>query len=343
MLTPSDLPDHLIAAHLEDCYGARVAGSTFLPFGADANAAAYRVAARDGATYFLKLRRNGFAEAALAVPAFLRRERAIAPVMAPLPAADGRLWTIAHGFGWALYPYVAGENAFNLPLSAAQWVALGRAVGAVHRANLPAALTGLLPREDYSPRLREAVLGWLAREAGRPHDDPVAAALAAFLAERRDEVRALVERAGVLGRDLARRAPPLVVCHADLHAWNVMVAEDGTLFVVDWDEVVLAPRERDLMFSGGGVGGIWRDPAEEALFYKGYGAAEVDRAALAYYRCERIVADVAAACEGVFGAQLSAEDRALELGFVTGQFAPGGVVEIAHRTFEEIAPPSPNV
>ena len=32
-----------------------------------------------------------------------------------------------------------------------------------------------------------------------------------------------------------------VVCHADLHANNVLVLADGGLAIVDWDEVMLAP------------------------------------------------------------------------------------------------------
>jgi spectinomycin phosphotransferase len=44
-----------------------------------------------------------------------------------------------------------------------------------------------------------------------------------------------------------------VLCHADLHTWNVLVDGDGRLWLVDWDEAILAPRERDLMFLVGGI------------------------------------------------------------------------------------------
>ena len=30
------------------------------------------------------------------------------------------------------------------------------------------------------------------------------------------------------------------------------------------------PKERDLMFIGGGVANVWNKPHEETLFYKGY-------------------------------------------------------------------------
>lgn len=32
--------------------------------------------------------------------------------------------------------------------------------------------------------------------------------------------------------------------------------------IVDWDEPIMAPKERDLMFIGGGVANVWNDPSE---------------------------------------------------------------------------------
>jgi spectinomycin phosphotransferase len=127
-----------------------------------------------------------------------------------------------------------------------------------------------------------------------------------------------------------------VLCHTDLHAGNILIAAGGGLYVVDWDELRLAPRERDLMFVGAGVGGVWNKPEEEALFYRGYGPVEVDGQVLAYYRYERIVQDVAAYCSHVFLSGRRDEDRSRGLRQLESQFHPGNVVEIAHRTYESL-------
>ena len=51
-----------------------------------------------------------------------------------------------------------------------------------------------------------------------------------------------------------------VLCHSDIHGGNILIADTGELYVVDWDDPILAPKERDLMFIGGGsastAGGI---------------------------------------------------------------------------------------
>jgi spectinomycin phosphotransferase len=167
--------------------------------------------------------------------------------------------------------------------------------------------------------------------------DPVAQRLAAFWRSKRDEIRAMVERAAVLGQALRARALPFVLCHSDLHAWNVLLGTDDEIAIVDWDNPVFAPKERDLMFIGGGVGAVWDTPREESLFYRGYGPTEIDPGALAYYRYERIVADLAAYGAEIFGAQGGVEDRENGLRQVIGQFQPHRVVEIAHQTYQRLA------
>jgi spectinomycin phosphotransferase len=89
----------------------------------------------------------------------------------------------------------------------------------------------------------------------------------------------------------SHRSRPLepVLCHSDIHAGNLLLTSDGDLYIVDWDNPILALKERDLMFIGGGVAGIWNKAREEALFYQGYGSSDINLIALTYYRYERII------------------------------------------------------
>jgi spectinomycin phosphotransferase len=91
------------------------------------------------------------------------------------------------------------------------------------------------------------------------------------------------------------------VCHTDIHTNNVLLAADQQVWIVDWDETILAPRERDLMFVIGG--GLRRElvaPHQEELFFQGYGTTTVDALAIAYYRYARAVSDIGYVGEQVF-------------------------------------------
>jgi aminoglycoside phosphotransferase (APT) family kinase protein len=97
-------------------------------------------------------------------------------------------------------------------------------------------------------------------------DDPVAVKLVAFLKEQYDEILDLVRRAHRLAPALQARSPEYVLCHSDIHAGNILIDTSGVLYIVDWDDPILAPKERDLMFIGGGVCGVWNKALQETLF-----------------------------------------------------------------------------
>ncbi len=331
MLQAPDIPEGLIVSHVRDAYGLPAEGALFLPLGADLNTAVYRIDTGGEARYFLKLRRGPCDEASVVLPRLLADQGA-GEALAAIRTRAGELYSRLQTFTLILYPFVEGVSGFDAPLSEGQWIELGAFVRRLHGVDLPPRLE--VPRERWSPEGRGSVADFLQRAAGRPSGDPVAARLSRLLEARGGDIRSIVERAGDLAAAVSSRGLPHVPCHTDLHAGNVLIAADGSLHVVDWDEPLLAPRERDLMFVGGGVGAVWNEPAGEALFYQGYGPVEVDRAALAYYRYERIVQDVAVVCRHVFLSGRRDDDRARGLRQLESQFLPGGVVAIAHRTYD---------
>jgi spectinomycin phosphotransferase len=148
---------------------------------------------------------------------------------------------------------------------------------------------------------------------------------------RRSEIGLIVERGGQLGLALQARSLELVLCHADIHAGNILIGADDGLYIVDWDNPMLAPKERDLALIGGGSG-AWHGRRQANQFYQGYGPAEVDRMALAYYRYERIIQDIAAFCEQLLLTDEGGEDRQQAYLYFTGQFSAGQEVENAFKT-----------
>jgi hypothetical protein len=82
------------------------------------------------------------------------------------------------------------------------------------------------------------------------------------------------------------------LCHVDIHAGNLHLRTGGaggpiSMYIVDLDNPCFAPKEHDLALIGGCH--LWSDRRQQALFYQGYGAIEVDRPALEHYFCERIM------------------------------------------------------
>jgi spectinomycin phosphotransferase len=332
MLEAPDLQKDRIAACLQDAYGLRVAQVTFLPLGADLNTAVYRAVADDGTPYFVKLRRGNFDEIAVTLPKFLS-DQGIGQIIAPLATRAGELRADLDTFKVILYPFVEGHNGYEIDLSDRHWVDLGAALRRIHSVAAPAGLARCIPPESYAPRWRDIVRASLGRAGGDTFADPAAARLAAFLMARRAEILDLVDRAERLAGVLAARSLEFVVCHSDIHAGNVLIDACAALYIVDWDNPILAPKERDLMYAGGAQFGSRRTPQEEELlFYLGYGPATIDPVALAYYRYERIVEDIAVFCEQLFLSSEGGEDREQSLRYLASNFLPNNTIEIAYNS-----------
>jgi spectinomycin phosphotransferase len=332
MLEEPNIQDEVIIACLRDEYGLLAAHVEFLPLGVDRNAAVYRVVA-DDVPYFLKLRRGDFDEICVALPRFLSEE-GMAHIMAPVTTETGRLWASLESFKAILYPLVEGRDGYQVGLSDRQWVEFGAALKSLHTAVLPPALKGRIRQETYSAQGRESVRTFLERAEDGPSEDPVDIQLNAFLQAKREKILDLVGRAEGLAQALQRQSPELTVCHSDLHAGNILIdAAHDAFYLVDWDEPVLAPKERDLMFVGGGLLGKWRTPPEEEkLFYQGYGPTQVDPIALAYFRYERIIQDIAVFCDRIFLKAESVEDREQSFHYLEFNFLPNDTIEIAYES-----------
>jgi spectinomycin phosphotransferase len=318
-----DLADDVLSGWLQTSYGLRAAEIGFLPLGADWNTAVYRVVTDNGSVYFLKLRGGVFDEASVAVPQLLHEQR-LAPVIPPLPVRDGRLWTRMEPFAVVLYPFVEGRDGYQVALSDVQWMELGAAVRGIQAARLPEALAGCVSRERFTPQWGEILGSFQARAERERFDEPVAAEMAALLRAESGRIGKVVARAEQLATRLRDRAPAQVLCHGDMHAGNVLVSADGALRVVDWDTLVFAPPERDLEQVGGGWGGT----REAELFYRGFGAAEIDQEALAYYRYHRVLEDLMVACEQLLARGEGGENRAAELSLAARVLRPGGAVDV---------------
>ena len=84
------------------------------------------------------------------------------------------------------------------------------------------------------------------------------------------------------------------------------------------------------MFVGAGLGGSGHTlQEEETLFYQGYGQTEVNPIAMAYYRYERIIEDIAVYCVQIFLSDEGGEDRERALENLKSNYLPNSTIEIA--------------
>jgi spectinomycin phosphotransferase len=104
-------------------------------------------------------------------------------------------------------------------------------------------------------------------------------------------ILAYLKRLEVLGATARESSRTSVVCHTDLHGGNLMVDDAGKLYIVDWENAILAPPEHDLfMFAG--------DERFRTIFVPSYEAGlarmKLDAGLLSFYTYRRVLEDLTA-------------------------------------------------
>ena len=333
----TDIKDEFIIKFLWNAYGLDVEKILLLPMGADFNTFVYRVTTVSKTDYFLKLRSSDFFDASVLVPKYLAAV-GVKQVILPLVSKTGQLWMHIASFTVILYPWVEGRNGMEAKLSDQQWIEFGKTIKNFHNAKLPATVTSSVKHETFSPKWREKLNAFLGRIEEESFKEPVAAEMATFLKSKNAEILNLIKRAQELALILLKQPLEYILCHADLHGWNLLIDQAGALFIVDWDTLIFAPKERDLMFIGvGRIGDSGRAPLEEAeLFYQGYGQTKINQHAISYYCFERIIQDICEYCEQIFLLNQDKDCLLQSFEYLKSNFLPGGTIERAWLLSEMI-------
>ena len=240
MLDDPGFDEDELAAALRSVWGVAASTFTFVP-GYDMRAATY-VVGTDGERLFLKVHLGTPPDAPLVVPSALL-EAGVPNVLAPIPTVtSGLSYGMGAGRNLVLYPFIAGRNAMVAGMNADQWRTFGSTLRAVHDSKIVDRFAGRLPVETFGLASAATVRHALDRAHRAVGESNAAERLAAFLRDQTEQIGAIMERAEALGAHLATRRFEPVLCHADIHAANILVAEDGRIFLDRLGRTAESPR-----------------------------------------------------------------------------------------------------
>ncbi len=333
MHEPPNIPVERLCACLRERYDLVAVTLEFLPRGYDYRAGVYRVVSEQGTVYLLKVTSRPLYEPGCLVPRYLR-DLGITAVVAPLPTASGSLWMRLAEWTVLVYPFIEGDTSLT-GMTDAQWQETGSVFRRIHQAQLPPDGFPSVRQERFDPT---EYLQWVRvfetqhLPAQHAESDAAHSLRATWLAHQ-PTIHTAVTTLEQLAAALQSRTLPYVIAHADLHPANLLRDPAGRVFVLDWDEVMLAPKERDFIFI--------REPQAHA-FWEGYGSRagdEIDWIALTYFRWERVIQDLIEEAQQVlFRDDVSADAQATAARRFATSFMAGNNVDAAFAAAAHLPP-----
>jgi spectinomycin phosphotransferase len=230
-----------------------------------------------------------------------------------------------------LFPYINGQSGWNISLSKEQFIEFGKFMYNLHSANIPNKYTTNIITENYNKGYRENVKNIMGNIKNKNHGHSVIIDFINCLKDNKNIIIEMILSAENIIKEIINEDQKMCLCHGDIHAGNILI-DNNDFYIVDWDTLILAPKERDLMFIGGGIGGKWNKEKEVEYFYAGYGnELSVDKKLIKYYRYERIIQDIYEFYQQIMDKNTEEEERKLCFELFKKQFEQNNVVEIAMK------------
>jgi len=325
-----NIPEERLQAYLQDQYGFAPVTLEYLPLGLDYQAGVYRVVSEQGTPYLLKVTSRSLYEPSCLVPRYLK-DQGITSVVAPIPTSSGALWARLEEWTVIVYPFLDGETSWT-GMTDEKWKEVGSIFQRIHQVILPPFGFESLRKETFDPT---EYARWVrAFETQHAHSEGGSAterALRSSWMAYQPTIHTVVTSLEKLAEVLQSRSLPYVICHADLHPANLLRDHPGHMFVIDWDEVMLAPKERDFIFVKESLADSEALPGTPA-FFQGYGQTEIDWIALTYFRYERVIQDLIACAQEVFYRDdLGEETKADSFQLFRSILAEGGEIDAASQ------------
>jgi len=323
MLEKPLIDEDQIILCLQESYALGVVSLEFLPIGSDPNSWVYKITSDNG-KYFLKIKKGEIYEPSIFIPSYLKGI-GIEQVVAPLRTQLDELSVKLNDFTLILYPFIEGRVGMKVGLTDEQWRELGSVLKEIHSVQPPADLLQRVNKENFLLKWNLVIERLQDVITGGNTVDVFQIELSSFWKEKLGEIEHIVKRAKELGQELQSKRLDFVLCHTDVHTANIILSPKGEMFIIDWDNPIFAPKERDLMFIVG-------QEKNEKLFFEGYGKVEIDPVALAYYRYEWVVQEFADYGERMFFMSgVGEETKKDALKSFVELFQPDDVVEAAYR------------
>lgn len=293
MKTAPDVDMTALQRDLAAGYGIHAVNITFLPHGECSWG--YRIDTAGGEAYFLKLFRNSSLPAWAAQLVYrLHVVCHIRQVSYPLPARSGDVLNTLGGLQAAVFPFINGQSLFDLSSRRETLYQLGRLLAQLHSCH---------ELDLQCPRV-EQFDAWGLESYHRVLE--ACSSLQALPGAAGDAQRLLRPLSGrlenllenlLLFQQKARQCTfKHCICHGDPTPGNILVAPGGEPYLIDWDDVILAPRERDLVFWE--QDDVFFENVPSSPVLDGYrsitGSFELDPDIIGFYQRQWTVGEIAA-------------------------------------------------
>jgi len=274
-LTESKIDKSLLKRVIQENFGISVISLTLVPKWEAARACI--VESSEHTNFFLKIYSDdSIPDSAFRFAHDLYAKAGITNITHPLATSNGQMRIQLGDFHIALFDLISGTTGEQDKLTDRQLERLGELLARIHQSKTVIGEYSVRERFEIPFRDRLVAIFNGISEISR-NSTKYTTQLKFFLEPHRKRFTEELERLGELQRKVRRKSLEFVNCHGEPSPGNVLSSSSGEVYLLDWDDPIFAPKEKDLLF--------FKDNIEPVM--KGYSLFSkdnnIDRDVLEFY------------------------------------------------------------
>ena len=244
MVTKPNITQNELINLLNESYPLQVKSLTFLPKGEVSWV--YIVESIETTKYLLKIHKAKV----LPVERFqllsdLHEKAGINGLTYPLPTKNGALQINILGYPSVIFNYIGGKTAHESKPTDKDYERFGTLLAEIHQAvkviDYPVKETFNIPTKDDFLKVLSHLDGGYRIDGIKKDPFNILKPLCARLEKELSALESLQSQLRSSNLDF-------VLCQGEPSPGNIMVGNDGEPYLIDWDEPIVAPKEKDLLF-----------------------------------------------------------------------------------------------
>lgn len=244
MLTEPNIDKNIIKSKIEENYDLHVPNLSFVQGGECSWG--YKVETDSGINYFLKIHEDlDEYKVRFDLTYKLFTYCGIKNITHPINTQKGDLVFFLDKYPSALFSFISGTIAAERDLNEKQRFTLGELLGRIHKAK--ETIGEFVLKENFRYAYKDHLLQNIEKANFlKNHESAYIQKVAQLLINNKDTIIEKLHKLEILGNQLRMQNLDFVICHGEPHNWNIMTSDNEEVFLIDWDDCLFAPKEKDL-------------------------------------------------------------------------------------------------
>ena len=260
-----------LQSFLSDAYNLEITEMIFIPRGECSWG--YKIVTPDN-LYFVKIYATlDVTEEAFQLTYDLYQKCGIKHIIHPLKTNAGEVRTVFQNYNLAIFNFVEGIVSAETTLNDDQFEQLGELIGQIHMSTkilnpLTRKETFEFKNDDY-----DRVMSSLSEGS----EDSLVNEMKHLIQKHITRITQEYDELKALQKEISALEIPFVNCHGDPTPSNIMLTPQGEVYLIDWDDPIYAPKEKDLVFLH------HRNPAVMTGYAQETGISDLNQTLLRFY------------------------------------------------------------